>query len=616
MSVFNFANGDSLSSIRTKLNAKLSPIIDVKADFGAVGDGIADDRVPVQSAFDAAWGTWASSHGAAGSNNNRPVYFPVGTYNVSSPAATTITNVVSGASSWCLLSVASTTGFATDDMCYVRGVVGVPNANGSYSIQVVSAGTPGTILLRNATFSGAYVSGGTIAQPCLRIRDAYFQMYGSGLIKATSPNCAVLTLNGVQGTIHNISLYGSDQAGTIGLDYNWYNLGEISSQSCGFYNMLCSGADYGMAIGWGGAMCSETTISKCFFAGRTGVICVNQNALSQNILGGNISGCKDYGIYVAGGDIPVIQGIGFQSYPEATLAGFGYVSSTTMTITSMTTTRQPGVGFEVGDIIKCQSTSGVPLNTTILSINTGTGGVGTYTLSNSFTFGNSGDQRVLGVAGKADIYMPNGQGDAISIQGCRSESHNFLWLPYPQPYSVSACAHLGGDEDQGDSFFYHGAANLKISACSSGSWMNLSSGSVEIDSACNFTGTDYWRHTTGADPNNPTFVSINPPPIITDATTARSTLGLDNGCLIQFTSSSSITYTLTKTDTNATRMRVGSWIDIQQYGSGVITLATASGVTMHAPTAQGSVTTHFRYSTVRVTVVATNTYVVSGDITP
>lgn len=587
--------------------------INVK-EMGAVGNGSTDDTVAIQAALDLK------------QSSGKTLYFPPLVYKVTCPAATTITNVVthtvttpSGDEEWCLCTVASTTGFATGDMAYVRGVVGVGNANFSYGIDVISAGSPGTILLRNARFSGSYVSGGTLARPCLYLKQAGGLIHGDGAVirNTTSPNCAVLSINGFQsGVIRDMSFDGGDVAGTIGLDYNWcQRVGDaLSSQSCLFENLGCYGADYGLAIGMGQAMCSETLILKPFLSGRTGMIVANQNALSQTIIGGNISGCKDYGIYVSGGACPVIEDIGFQAYFNAVLAGFGYIVGTTLTITSMTTVRHPGIGFEVGDPIFSE-TAGITAGTQITAILTGTGGVGTYSVNNSQTFASSGAQKVIGTPGKADIYVPAGANDCYSIKGNRSESFNFAWLPYLQPYNITANAHFSGDRPE--CFFLKGAGEFKLSANRSGCYINPVSGTLEVDSSNEFLLADYWRGTEGSNPNNPVFLSITPPPVVPDATTARSASGTDNNCIIQFTSSSAVTYTLLKTDGTTLRMKTGSRIRLIRYGTGSLTIAAASGVTVHAPTA-GAITARAQYSEVWVEVVdaASNLWLVGGDITP
>lgn len=85
MPIFTFANDDPRTEVRDKLIAKLSPVIDVKADFEAVGDGSTDDTTAIQNALDAAYGTTGSPHGTAGIFTNHPVYFPPGNYKVTSP---------------------------------------------------------------------------------------------------------------------------------------------------------------------------------------------------------------------------------------------------------------------------------------------------------------------------------------------------------------------------------------------------------------------------------------------------------------------------------------------------------------------------------------------------
>lgn len=92
MPVFTWANGDSLSSVRTKIINKLSPVIDVKADFSATGNGSTDDTANIQAALDAAFKTAGSPNAEANVFNNRAVYFPPGWYKITSPL--TLTDVI------------------------------------------------------------------------------------------------------------------------------------------------------------------------------------------------------------------------------------------------------------------------------------------------------------------------------------------------------------------------------------------------------------------------------------------------------------------------------------------------------------------------------------------
>jgi hypothetical protein len=66
---------------------RLADVINVK-DYGATGNGSTDDAAAIQSAFDAAFGTAGSPHGT-NATANKAVFFPNGTYNVSTPIVMT-----------------------------------------------------------------------------------------------------------------------------------------------------------------------------------------------------------------------------------------------------------------------------------------------------------------------------------------------------------------------------------------------------------------------------------------------------------------------------------------------------------------------------------------------
>jgi hypothetical protein len=71
---------------------RLADVVNVK-DFGATGDGVADDTAEIQAAIDAAFGTAGSPHGTD-SHLNRPLKIPYGNYVISSPLI--MTDVVGG----------------------------------------------------------------------------------------------------------------------------------------------------------------------------------------------------------------------------------------------------------------------------------------------------------------------------------------------------------------------------------------------------------------------------------------------------------------------------------------------------------------------------------------
>jgi hypothetical protein len=60
---------------------RFGEVLNVK-DFGAVGDGSADDGPEIQACFDEAFGTAGSPHGNASRHLNKAVFFPKGQYKV------------------------------------------------------------------------------------------------------------------------------------------------------------------------------------------------------------------------------------------------------------------------------------------------------------------------------------------------------------------------------------------------------------------------------------------------------------------------------------------------------------------------------------------------------
>lgn len=92
--------------------------------------------------------------------------------------------------------------------------------------------------------------------------------------------------------------------------------------------------------------------------------------------------------------------------------GAAYTASVTAGVMDVTAMSNVGESLNVGDGV---SGSGVPANTVISSLGTGTGGVGTYNLSNSFTI----TSRTLGAPRNADnVYNgPNGNNSQVKLIG-------------------------------------------------------------------------------------------------------------------------------------------------------------------------------------------------------
>lgn len=308
----------SESGVSKKYNG--TGIINVK-DYGATGDGSADDTAAIQAALDAAFGSNASPNG----NSywlNKPVYFPNGRYIVNSPASTkTISGAVSGTGGKVRLTVNNTTGLAVDSRIVVEDIVGTVEANGGSTITVIVDSTHIEI---NRTFSVAYVSGGTVSSPALWLNNVEGGwIFGAGRNAVTITNNtsggSVLATDGFQySTIENLTLVGSG-AGSHCLLLNKYTVGRkpaqsITLQNCGFgtatRGVTCANADDGTgAYGQG----SEVTLIQCHFQTNSvyGIAVRNGNALQISIYGGNIAACG-IGIHVDFGSVNVISGVGFQ----------------------------------------------------------------------------------------------------------------------------------------------------------------------------------------------------------------------------------------------------------------------------------------------------------------
>ena len=102
----------------------------------------------------------------------------------------------------------------------------------------------------------------------------------------------------------------------------------------------------------------------------------------------------------------------------------------------------------------------------------------------------------------------------------------------------------------------------------------------------------------------------------TIADAAYTFLTSDEGSLVGLTGSNARTFTV---PTNATAaIPVGGWIDVQQQGTGSLSITGAAGVTLYNTStgATGTVTLPGTYARVRLHKTATNAWMVSGDLVP
>jgi hypothetical protein len=254
---------------KVALPDRLAKMINVKDDFGAKGDDFADDTIPLQNAFDAAFGPASSPNGNSGQFNNRPVFIPAGIYRVSQRLG----------------------------IKWVQGGV------------IFGAGNPATTL--------KYVGGpGTDINPAGGTYTPIFRTNGAKFC-----------------TFKNFALSFSTQvkvAGTRCFQHTWQGGGvpnEIGTSACQLINIGASGAEYGISVGEfinpedPGPIAgvtnpqSDTTefvnpiIDNCL----AGIYHGSFNAISNGLYGGRITNCSPYGIHSPAGCLQFVCGTYFSN---------------------------------------------------------------------------------------------------------------------------------------------------------------------------------------------------------------------------------------------------------------------------------------------------------------
>ena len=285
------------------------PALNVKG-FGAKGDGVTDDTAAIQACFNAAF---TAAGNGTNTTLNKPVYFPPGTYLVTSPFTTSVTGTASGAGSAVKLAVTSTSNFSTGDRVQVSSVGGTTEANGIWYITVNDSTH---MTLTGSAFSNAWTSGGTVNAPALKIKNTQgARVFGAGMegsiITCGTANAPCLSLDGFgYSTIENMEFVAS--SGGYACDYSWSGNG-VSSQEVRFSSCFFTGGAFGLSIGASGSQSSENLILSCAFGPCTtaGLYIGNFNSLANNVIGGNFQSCGT-GILVSSGSVPFIYGVGFQ----------------------------------------------------------------------------------------------------------------------------------------------------------------------------------------------------------------------------------------------------------------------------------------------------------------
>jgi hypothetical protein len=287
--------------------ARIADIVNAK-EFGAVGDGVADDRAALQAAIDAAFGPASSPHGGLGPGYplNRELFIPNGTYNISAPLiltsvrgpkirgagrmATRIVNTVTDTSAGPQYfgTVFHTAGF---DYAVVKNMTLAAAAPAPASI---------TASISNTTLTVSAVSSGIVA-----VGKAIDYIAGIGL-DPSNPNVIIALGTGTGGvgtytisapspqtvSSHALTLSSANR----GFDLAWDGSGTVALHAITFENIRFEGGDHGCGIGNGGQMGSEVLFKGCDFIGcAAGMAGFNQNALDMTVMGGSFQNC-DIGI--------------------------------------------------------------------------------------------------------------------------------------------------------------------------------------------------------------------------------------------------------------------------------------------------------------------------------
>ncbi len=126
---------------------------------------------------------------------------------------------------------------------------------------------------------------------------------------------------------------------------------------------------------------------------------------------------------------------------------------------------------------------------------------------------------------------------------------------------------------------------------------------VQIDENLLPNQTLRWNGQTGY------WVNSAPRQSVANSSSASySVIASDSGSLLKFNGSSATTV-----DLGSWSASVGEKVDVVQYGTGQVTITVSGGASMVSP--NNSVTTRARYSLITVTCVASNTFLLSGDLT-
>lgn len=218
-------------------------------DFGAVGEGVTNDTAAIQACIDYCFGTTASPHGSANAKLNKALYFPAGTYRITSAltfpkvvgarifgdgrVATTITTATANT------PIFSTNGFAysTVEGLYFNNAA----ANTGAVIELDWDGSAGGLALQSNTFRDCYFGGSSLAAIGVRIGNAGFMGSENLFLNCFWGGCTTAGLD-----IRNFNALQNSIVGGNFQDCTLYgirvNAGSVNVYSVGFQNAGVNGA--------------------------------------------------------------------------------------------------------------------------------------------------------------------------------------------------------------------------------------------------------------------------------------------------------------------------------------------------------------------------------------
>lgn len=167
-------------------------------------------------------------------------------------------------------------------------------------------------------------------------------------IETLTPNVPAFRTNGA-GYCHfeGMTLTASGKTPVFDLDWDG-TAGGAALQSNTFCDVFFGGGDYGILIAKSGFMGSEMLFLNCFWIRNAiaGLMVAAQNSLQHTVVGGNFQTCG-HGIWVGGGSVPIVHGVGFQEQSGYDIRVDNGTMSNAMAITGC---RTESVNFYRGSV--------------------------------------------------------------------------------------------------------------------------------------------------------------------------------------------------------------------------------------------------------------------------